>query len=1430
MPNSNAVHSSRDGQNNRVDYFTEILKKTGRLNHSIAVGDICAIRDPEGTKAVPLENEQWIIGQVLVLFIRRESLDKSTFHVRVRRLARWKGEGENFANKKELKSFEQRGFFRPEQALLETIRVETHPLKNIFPVDIHIIDSKELLTEDRAKTSFDAVTQSHELKLSCPARIDKNDVLHDARKDWKSYQKQRTESSDPPYVLRSGWELMQEDLQLIEALKKAWTRRSTNVFSVDAPSTGKENKRTREGSQRKSILGNKKIKRSSQSVQFAPGTKPSSRSRLSKQADDAVSDYSNDASSVQDSTNFRDTVSQASSDALMSMSVESTSRHPTPFGTVYKTQKKAREKAGYETTYVEAVEMDVEKEAVALGLRNKLVEPRWQVRVGDIIILQCEGTGPPNKSFFAGKSKWYPFTVPWSVAQVVAIYYSNNDEEEMKMEVRWFYRPDELDLEAKKAMSSKQRTELLSGLFHSRQLVEIDEHITEAPVESALGLARMTSEANPSKDWFRLHVHPSVLEIGFICRFMYFFKNDDSQLHAVGDWTNYGALSSAPLYRGLKCPKCKPGKDTKLFKRYQERLCRRFRIPELTASVVDDDYAEETISFLEWASGEMDCARATCSAADAYYTSQHFEFFSSIRIEIVKDRCDARSMAKKSENQEIEVAVGELVCIACGVERANRQDRKTEKMWSPFKGPFTYAQVLTIYRNVAESESPLLLEIRHFHRRKEVNHVSEIYLPRSCAREDEEDVYESFETEVISAGRVLGVADLYLGLHTEKFNMSSMGLVSSRSGMLRPKCRCAYYCTKSAVQPIFCADSSSRKWSRRLMERGLSASRMIQEDSNLESSVEFCLGITISARFSEEKGMFQSLVPEAKCASDPTPLCSKQIDAEEVFFFPKATADIPWSSFEDENHLCPSRDRNDCSWTVCVGQIVAIRSDQVPSDSFYKHGWEPAQILAIQGNNDDLKKMKYHFKVRTLRRCLKLAALNSFPGRLSESDEMLIKTVHASSLLGPVYVATEKGVPFVWESVLRFLPANVLVYEGSRPFDFSAFVMRGLEMSSCYSSSELARLYDSLERELPGFSKVQKSCQDEVVIETAQTLMEPVPRGQLYSDTNGTTYYSRVVVEPSMESFSEDIWESKKRVDAPWNVEIGDSVAVHCQHGCGPAKFGRALQNSEKVGKYGITKEPFGYCEVVAIFVASPEDNEDGESSQVELEIRWLYRVPEINRSASSTYNEDFTNDCEEVFESDHYDIIPASALYFPIILHDTKFPLGQRKFHLGLPVVELSCYRFWSTKRQSLVSVQSSEEARLLRCRTNSPLLQQDAGLRKAMGIAASSSMDTSLAVKGDWKSSFRDVIQKLSLTDASKEGFKSTKAIVGREREMKTILSFLRHALKASIKEGHRSLFIAGPVSRLRTRLLMPPAYSLILLYSAWCRQDSLCSSGHQ
>ena len=63
-------------------------------------------------------------------------------------------------------------------------------------------------------------------------------------------------------------------------------------------------------------------------------------------------------------------------------------------------------------------------------------------------------------------------------------------------------------------------------------------------------------------------------------------------------------------------------------------------------------------------------------------------------------------------------------------------------------------------------------------------------------------------------------------------------------------------------------------------------------------------------------------------------------------------------------------------------------------------------------------------------------------------------------------------------------------------------------------------------------------------------------------------------------------------------------------------------------------------------------------------------------------------------------------------------------------------------------------------------------------------------------WKDAFQRVIKKMSLTDASKEGFENGSMLIGRERERAQLRSFLRGAITGSMRDGNKAcLFVAGP-----------------------------------
>jgi Cdc6-like AAA superfamily ATPase len=63
-------------------------------------------------------------------------------------------------------------------------------------------------------------------------------------------------------------------------------------------------------------------------------------------------------------------------------------------------------------------------------------------------------------------------------------------------------------------------------------------------------------------------------------------------------------------------------------------------------------------------------------------------------------------------------------------------------------------------------------------------------------------------------------------------------------------------------------------------------------------------------------------------------------------------------------------------------------------------------------------------------------------------------------------------------------------------------------------------------------------------------------------------------------------------------------------------------------------------------------------------------------------------------------------------------------------------------------------------------------------------------------WKMAFQKVIQKLSLTDASKEAYSDGSLLIGREKERREIKSFLQAAITHKSAENSKSsVLVAGP-----------------------------------
>lgn len=118
-------------------------------------------------------------------------------------------------------------------------------------------------------------------------------------------------------------------------------------------------------------------------------------------------------------------------------------------------------------------------------------------------------------------------------------------------------------------------------------------------------------------------------------------------------------------------------------------------------------------------------------------------------------------------------------------------------------------------------------------------------------------------------------------------------------------------------------------------------------------------------------------------------------------------------------------------------------------------------------------------------------------------------------------------------------------------------------------------------------------------------------------------------------------------------------------------------------------------------------------------------------------------------------------------------------------------CTRFWSTKRRSLIPCSG------LSGRIKRGLFYSTLGLEQDLTQTFSFSSDFASLNTTNWKDSMSNLICKLTLKDASKDAYESGKALVGREKELTQLLSFLRGAFFQDHRSaGYKSsMFVAGP-----------------------------------
>ena len=1051
---------------------------------------------------------------------------------------------------------------------------------------------------------------------------------------------------------------------------------------------------------------------------------------------------------------------------------------------------------------------------------------------------------------------------------------------------------------------NQQATNLLQS---GRQFIEVDEDVTEIKTSAALGRVVVTNTADPNGiEWNTYQdTYDNVNQLPILCRYLYNLVNYGGrnclvQIHDEQFWRNdsslnqHSSLTQSPYLRGLSCPKSYPGRIPLLFQAYvtgthhlgsdvpsaltlhQNRLMlRKERFGDLDAD--DDDFTaniwpEELLS----SSHSVDVSKLERSSKDRVITivhdaasRKHRELLMSMQVKVIAKRCDPRATAKKSaaDVQHWTLQVGDIVAMAYnGAHKCVRNDVRIhetngskKKRWFPFLGPWRVCQVLNIYRNIVvdksgncQSSGPTLLEVRWFLRKSELPSRVWEWMPPYHAEYKQDEVYESDVTDNgLPADHVLGPVALYIG---------EQSLVSNRKSERVPNnvpeavCRCRYYYYQSMeqFQPLFCSESTPRRWFQQMIERGFKISPMTQACENLRQGIE--LGLDL--RLSNETEFYRSLITMENelgpMAEDRflNPYGERHKMNREYFL--STSVSPPWSKMSQPDFVCAESDRKSIRWTIKIGDMVAI---EVPTSTsnreinrFYpfRVQWKIAQVLAIYREGvsqtadapKDLAIQLRWFYRRSDHDVSLASTTKATIDAVYSSNDLNETSCYTADLLGPVVLfpgSEEDRSMFcsikIWESVVPFMPMVAVFYAGHfdsikkqkvTPPPFHDVVRSGIIISNHYDEEAANCVLRTLhydvhddikirtDRILVGQQVKDENMNPNIFVDTDDDISSTkgAPSTRRHGRTkawtaippfhtdhaNGIEYFSELEVTPPDDNYATECITNDELLKRIWTVKLGDLVIVHHELCAGRASYHTSADERIKVlssvNKYFPFTVPWAVAEVVHIMRRK-------DSSNIDLEIRWLYRQNEISsRTIKDKRKSDL--ETEEICESDHYDEIEHINLLAPAQLYESPQNINIGNRYNGMPVVEFHCTRFWSVYRKSLKPI-GGLKGRIERGRLQSKSVTRDHSLKAAL-ISESSHQDSTPSPfedKVSFSDAFKNVIHKLSLTDASKDAHINSSALIGRESERKEISSFLRSTINGNGQgSGNRAtLFIAGP-----------------------------------
>ena len=1044
------------------------------------------------------------------------------------------------------------------------------------------------------------------------------------------------------------------------------------------------------------------------------------------------------------------------------------------------------------------------------------VTKNWKIGLGHVVPLRYQD----NRRYEAGA--WLPFSSPWSPAQVVSIYQDLKEDMAWMMEVRWFDRY--------KTLPALQQQGLDRATTDQKHVVVETEHYQHVEVSAVYpGRVVLTSFAPRYNGSFWDEV-ANLDGIPFIPRQCCHMCSDD-EIHDV-TWTNYDIdLQSLPpqLRRGLQLSPANRRTDKKLIKQLWQVYSR---------SVQSRPQVDEEILLRKWEVKEADCPTAEmyltqpfdpekanvrfgqvwCSSPTA--SGMIRDFSDSVRISAVADHIIQKFHSRKNErNNQFEARVGDIICFADEKAKCSKDGLLAKSRWHPFTVKWSLGQILAIYRDDGQVEGAAIrLEVRRLLRESDLPICVKAWMP---PRSDS-NVEEVYESDLIiadlSASYVLGMADLYLGLHTAT---SSRRMENITRFLPKVSCRCRYFYLSEAerFQPLHCFGLEAEKWGQRFLERGLMhISKTVPDSEELSTKVQSLLGRI-------EPNILGSHELEREEPSAFSDEIMKEKSSGGTRYYTCVSMTPSWPDYTLCDVLYHREERSDKSvWKLRISDIVAVKydcSDNAPIttlDRSGSHSWHPfkgpwfaCQVLAIFSSLED-KANGRSFNVEVQPLSLGENSDSNIPILLGSTDQPT-RHIESQAILGPLTLFPKRGTTSaIWNRVSWNVPVAPVHYDDC---DSSLKARRSLrsriQKSKHYSDKEIDKLmtitFGSKQEE---DADIDKECE-----------ANNIQRSKLSDPAEGTCWISvkpMHVDKASLRAFYTELniippYENYEKCNLPkeikpWTVKIGDIVEINVgQHKRHPFKVqggGKKVVNVLLSTILFLIAAFILVCEVVCIFREFKNENdlsreayealkERDISDDTMLEVRWFYRRSEVPGVSCGSSMPHF----EEVLETDELDVVPASRLLAPAVLHDDPNEWKRSDRFLGMPVQDYVCLHFWSLNRKSLIPSSGlggiNERGRLY----SKFLPKKSFADSNTSDLMAMTDVTTKYSRASVWKDAFTSVIKKLTLRDASTQAYDNGAGLVGREKEMDRIMSFLKGAIGGDVNSDGfpSSMFLAGP-----------------------------------